>query len=202
MSINLQKNEIRKKLLQKRKTHDEYEFSHQNEVIIRDLRKLLDSLQQTINLEKGEINLEQARQKLNLAVYWSLKGEPDLLKLAINSSWAIALPKLYGLEMKMVGYSPGDPIEKSGFGELYQPASDIQVIPEVMIIPGLAFSSTGYRLGFGTGHYDRYMAKINQLSKIITIGVCFHNNLFEYLPYDEHDIKLNYIITNKILICL
>ena len=47
-----------------------------------------------------------------------------------------------------------------------------------------------------------YIAKISQNSEIIKVGVCFHNSIYEYLPYDDHDIKLDYIITDQILIRL
>lgn len=209
MNVSLQKNEIRKKLLLKRKSHDEYKFFNQNEIIIKDVRNLLDHLYQAIDIEKNLLfnsanynNIEWAGKTASLSLYWPLKGEPDLLKLLINSRWHAALPKLHGSDMKMIHYEPGALIEKSSFGEIYQPVNNIEIIPNVIIVPGVAFSMDGYRLGFGKGHYDKYMTKINQSSKIITIGICFHDNLFEHLPYDEHDMKLDYIITDKIFIRL
>ena len=67
--------------------------------------------------------------------------------------------------------------------------------PDIVIIPSLAYSLHGNRLGFGMGYYDKYFNKIDVNSKIIKLGVCFHEYLYEYLPTEDHDIKMDYIIT-------
>lgn len=211
---NLDKNEIRKKLLSARADHDEYKFIAQNEDIVQKLRGLLDVLylkfKKKSKTSLNYQNIDNLDKNCSLGLYLPLKGEPDLLKLIIASNWCISLPKISGDSMKMVHYQMGSPLEKSNFGNLYQPKGDEEIIPKVMLIPGLAFSINGYRLGFGKGHIDRYIAKINRAKingtktdgdcKIITIGVCFDEWLFEYLPYEDHDIKLNYIITDKTFI--
>jgi 5-formyltetrahydrofolate cyclo-ligase len=202
--INLHKNEIRKDLLLARKNHDEYKFIDQNEKIVQKISNLLDVLYLKFK-KKNKTNLnyhnvDNLDKNCSLGLYWPLQGEPDLLKLIISSKWSISLPKVLGDSMKMVRYQAGDPMEKSNFGNLHQPKSEEETIPKVMLMPGLAFSIKGYRIGFGKGHYDKYIAKIKKNSEIITIGVCFHEKIFEYLPYDEHDARLNYIITDQIFI--
>jgi 5-formyltetrahydrofolate cyclo-ligase len=53
-------------------------------------------------------------------------------------------------------------------------------------------------LGFGVGYYDKYFTKIQ--NSIVKIGVCFHEYLYEYLPQEDHDCKMDYIITDKNII--
>ena len=67
-----------------------------------------------------------------------------------------------------------------------------QVIkPQILIIPGLGFTIKGERLGRGKGYYDRYLSGFSG----IKVGVCFETQVFETIPTDEHDIELDYLVT-------
>ncbi len=55
-----------------------------------------------------------------------------------------------------------------------------------VLVPGLAFDKHHYRLGYGKGHYDQYLAK----NAILSIGIGFKEQLTEILPHDPHDIPL------------
>lgn len=67
---------------------------------------------------------------------------------------------------------------------------------EVVLVPGIAFDKNGSRVGFGKGCYDRLLCR----TKAVKIGFCYENQLCENIPADEHDIKMDYIITEKKLI--
>lgn len=64
---------------------------------------------------------------------------------------------------------------------------------DLIIVPGLAFTENGYRIGFGGGYYDRYLA--NYLGQ--TISLVFTPQLVAELPIEEHDIPVNKIIAVK-----
>jgi len=68
-----------------------------------------------------------------------------------------------------------------------------KVIPEILIIPGLAFTLKGYRLGRGGGHYDRYLSSF----KGLRIGVCFETQIVEDVLVGPHDEKVDFIVTEK-----
>ncbi|GAB4162463.1 MAG: hypothetical protein Tsb006_0690 [Rickettsiaceae bacterium] len=189
------KNIIRKKILADRKTFDEFAYVKQNRKIVEEVEHILKTV--TSNEPFGYTN-----KKLVCGLYWPMKGEPDLLKLAISDSWSSAIPKILGTKMDFFYYKPGFPIELSNFNKLMQPKNNTKLLPDVVIIPGLAYSVNGHRLGFGTGHYDRYFTKLGTQSKIIKIGVCFHDYLFEYLPKEPHDIKMDYVITDSTIVSL
>ena len=63
---------------------------------------------------------------------------------------------------------------------------------DLIIVPGVAFSKKGERLGYGGGFYDRFL----EHHKVYTIGVAYDFQIMNSLPTEEHDRKLNEIITN------
>lgn len=68
-----------------------------------------------------------------------------------------------------------------------------KVCPDMILVPGLAFSTEMERLGRGKGYYDKYLKDF----KGETIGLCFELQLVSKLLVDEHDILMNKIITEK-----
>ena len=64
---------------------------------------------------------------------------------------------------------------------------------EVVIVPGLAFDLEGYRLGRGGGFYDKFLPLLNCLK----IGVAFDFQVVEKLPREDHDAKLDFLVTEK-----
>ncbi|MBU0615096.1 MAG: 5-formyltetrahydrofolate cyclo-ligase [Nanoarchaeota archaeon] len=64
---------------------------------------------------------------------------------------------------------------------------------DLVIVPGLAFDRQGYRLGFGKGYYDKFLSKLSTK----TIGICFDFQILDKLPAEEHDIRIDKIITEK-----
>jgi 5-formyltetrahydrofolate cyclo-ligase len=64
---------------------------------------------------------------------------------------------------------------------------------ELIIVPCLAFDEANYRLGWGGGYYDKFLANQPQALKI---GVCFSNGLVENgLPHEPHDVQLDKLVT-------
>lgn len=67
------------------------------------------------------------------------------------------------------------------------------VQPKVLLIPGLAFDTKGARLGRGKGFYDRYLSNFKGTS----IALAYECQLVDELPEEEHDKKIDYLITEK-----
>lgn len=65
----------------------------------------------------------------------------------------------------------------------------------LVFVPGFAFTATGIRLGKGKGYYDRLLAGIP--SRILTIGVCFNQQLLEHIPVGEHDKSVHCVVTER-----
>ena len=63
---------------------------------------------------------------------------------------------------------------------------------DLAIIPGMAFGSKGHRLGRGKGYYDRLLSQLTP--KTIKIGLCFPWQRVDYVPTDENDVSMDYVI--------
>lgn len=61
----------------------------------------------------------------------------------------------------------------------------------VWLVPGLGFSRSGVRLGRGAGYYDRLLAGSNALK----IGLAYEGHVFDWLPSEEHDVRMDYLLT-------
>ena len=86
-------------------------------------------------------------------------------------------------------------VNKYGTAEPIQ--SDI-IIPNIIIVPILAFDKNKNRLGYGKGFYDKYLNKYVKKNKdILTVGVAFSFQKHHNLPINKKDFKLDYIITEK-----
>ena len=65
--------------------------------------------------------------------------------------------------------------------------------PQILLVPLLAFDAAGHRLGYGGGFYDRTLA----LLKAPAIGIAYAGQQTEKLPAEEHDARLNAVLTEK-----
>lgn len=64
---------------------------------------------------------------------------------------------------------------------------------DVVLVPGVAFTPDGDRLGRGRGYYDRFLAKLP--ASTLTIGLCYPSQLLPQLPIDPWDRKLDKVIS-------
>ena len=67
---------------------------------------------------------------------------------------------------------------------------------DLIIVPGLLFDPKGYRVGYGGGYYDRYLVDYPN----ITVSLAMEEQLVQYVPFDEYDIPVDFIITEDLMI--
>ncbi len=67
--------------------------------------------------------------------------------------------------------------------------------PDVVIVPGLAFTRAGDRLGQGGGWYDRFLARV--APSCVTVGVAFAPQIVDDLPTEPHDVRLDCVVTDR-----
>lgn len=92
-------------------------------------------------------------------------------------------------------YSPGDTLIKGKF-DVMTPEHDVpQVVPTILLVPLLAFDRKGYRLGYGGGFYDRTLELLRAQGPICAIGLAFAGQEVDDVPRDEHDQRLDGILT-------
>ena len=136
------------------------------------------------------------------AVYLASKEEIDLSPL-VERLWAadcrVVVPAWRDDTYRLVAYSPKTELAAGPMGIL-EPApggegliSVAEGDVSVWIVPGLAFSHSGARLGYGGGWYDRFLSKANPSS--ISLGVAYPFQIVADLPLEPHDIPLVDIVT-------
>jgi len=103
-------------------------------------------------------------------IFTSLAGEPDTTTLRV---WCAATGRLTAV--------PEDELEPAW--------------PDVVLVPGLAFTAGGDRLGQGGGWYDRYLTGVR--SDCTTIGVCFAEQILDAVPVEPHDVALDHVVTDR-----
>ncbi len=65
---------------------------------------------------------------------------------------------------------------------------------DLIIVPGIVFDKTGYRLGYGGGYYDKFLHDLKNIPKI---SLCYDFQLIDSVPKESYDIPVNYILTDK-----
>ena len=93
-------------------------------------------------------------------------------------------------------WSTKDPLTINEYG-IPEPISNKIIQPCILLVPMVAFDKNLNRIGYGGGFYDRYIKKIKKNKKIITIGLAYSFQKVEKVKINKHDIKLDFIITDK-----
>ena len=66
---------------------------------------------------------------------------------------------------------------------------------DVVIIPGLAFDTEGWRLGRGGGYYDRFLERVSRQTRLV--GIAFDQQVVEVVPHELHDVRMQVIVTDR-----
>ena len=141
------------------------------------------------------------KKKLKIALYYPSSFEINTLKLLeLNfiSKKDILLPIIgENNSMNFFQWKKNEVLQVNKFGML-EPIKSKLSIPNIMLVPLLAFDKNKNRLGYGKGFYDRYLNKyLNNVKNILTVGVAFSFQKYHNLPANNKDVKLDYILTEK-----
>ncbi len=155
------------------------------------IRKSLDidaiSLNAVSKIRRNEIY----HQSFHVLIFYPMKYEINLLKL-LNDDKAFYLPKVSSDNLLICPYKLNDRLVKSKFN-IYEPCSH-PVEPSILdlvILPALMADRSGYRLGYGSGFYDRFLASNHSFRTILPVAkeLCV-----EKLPHEEFDKKSDIVI--------
>ena len=102
--------------------------------------------------------------------------------------------------MEFIEWNYPDPLKVNQFGLLEPALIKKPLVPNVILVPLLAFDQKKNRLGYGKGFYDRFLNKFLKKKKILTIGVAFSFQKYNKVPALNSDMKLDYILTEKGLV--
>ena len=140
-------------------------------------------------------------QKVKLGLYYPTSYELNVLGLLstdISKKLNILLPAVDEKNsMGFFDWKKGDILSVNKFGIL-EPYKIREKVPDIILVPLLAFDKNKNRLGYGKGFYDKYLNKYANTSKnILSIGVAFSFQKHHNLPVNNKDFKLDCIITEK-----
>lgn len=166
-----------------------------------EIRKLSKELRNSLDIEniseKIIYNLQSSDEYKNsktIFCYNSFSSEVCTKKILNDNSKTILVPKVCDKDLELCIYNPHK-VKKSEYG-IYEPTNEPFECYEnidLIILPGLAFTKSGIRLGYGKGYYDRFIA--NAGLNVLKIGLVPDILVLEHIPSDDFDQKCDMIVT-------
>lgn len=131
-----------------------------------------------------------------LAGYMPMRTEIDCLPAMAGHDGAVAVPVILGAgqALQFRRWTPTTPMVAGAFGALI-PADGDRIVPQVLIVPLLAFDRRGYRLGYGGGFYDRTLEGLRATGPVLAIGFAFAAQEMAEVPTEATDQPLDMIVT-------
>ena len=147
------------------------------------------------------IQFKFKKKFIKIALYYPSNYELNILKLLEFkhiSTQDTLLPVIDKKSlMSFFSWRKNEVLNVNEFGIL-EPLKSQEKVPDIMLIPMLAFDKNKYRLGYGKGFYDRYLNKyLKKFKNILTVGVAFSFQRHHKLPINNNDVKLDFIVTEK-----
>ncbi|HZP21298.1 MAG TPA: 5-formyltetrahydrofolate cyclo-ligase [Bauldia sp.] len=143
--------------------------------------------------------LVEAARPAVLAGYLPIRTEVDLgafLEGERRQGRAIALPAVVdAATMVFRRYMPDTALDTGSFGTRMPTIVSPEVVPDLVLLPMVAFDRSGTRLGHGKGYYDRALAALP--SRPVLIGVAFAVQEVAMIPHQPHDVRLDWIVTER-----
>lgn len=131
----------------------------------------------------------------SIGLYISTPEEVDtriLLQRCFETHKKVCVPKIVDHTMIFVEIKSLDECQLNSFGILEPISSQCAPDPDSQVIPLLAYNKKGYRLGYGKGYYDQYLAHYQGK----TIGLCFKEDYDDRLIESQFDISCQSILSN------
>ena len=142
----------------------------------------------------GRLLIAHIKHNQCIGLYYPIHDEVDLIQCAKNlfKLCEVGLPSIKQNTMvfRQWSHSTELVLNRRSIPEP-DPEKNRVITPQVIIIPVVGFDKRCHRLGYGGGFYDRFL----QSSSAIKIGIAFAAQEVEVLPIEQHDIKMDYIIT-------
>ncbi len=146
-----------------------------------------------------ELKKDISKKKI-IGGYYPVNFEIDILeflnKLEIKGL-QVSLPVIKkNNEMDFYTWSNKDLLKLNIYG-IPEPEQIKKVIPDILLVPLVAFDTRLYRIGYGGGYYDRYIEKFSNKKNLLKIGIAHSCQKINRVPINNYDKKLDLIITEK-----
>lgn len=146
----------------------------------------------------GELFAQSEAYKAAKTIYGYLPYNQEvrtvpMLEQALKDGKRVAVPKVYGDEMKFLYLDDLSQVEK-GYAGIPEPIADEPVADDntaLVLMPGLAFDPAGHRIGYGGGFYDKFLAAEPNHP---TLALCYEFQMLPRLDTEEHDIPVDTVL--------
>lgn len=129
-------------------------------------------------------------------LYSSLPDEVcthELIREVCAEGKRVLLPVVVGDELELRTYAGEDSMAKGAFNIDEPQGEDFEAyeLIDLAVVPGIAFTPEGLRLGRGRGYYDRLLPRLGAALKV---GLCWPFQLLAELPHEPHDVCMDLVI--------
>lgn len=147
------------------------------------------------------LSLPQVNAAGTLFLFWGISGrEPEterLVRELARQGKRVGLPRMLpGHQMEVRQFDLHVPMKKATFG-IWEPPDEAALLTkadiDLALIPAVCYDRLGYRLGFGAGYYDRWLADFTGQ----TVGLCRDAFLQERVPIEAHDARVEVVLTER-----
>lgn len=147
------------------------------------------------------LSLPQVEKADTLFLFWGIPGrEPEteyLVRELTRQGKRVGLPRMLpGRQMEVRQFDPRIPMKQAAFG-IWEPSEEALLLPkedmDLALVPAVCYDRRGYRLGFGGGYYDRWLEDFAGR----TVGLCRGSLLQEQVPIEEHDARVDVVLTEQ-----
>ena len=145
------------------------------------------------------------KKKIVIAGYYPSNYEVDIIEFlekALKKNFKVALPVIQSsTRMCFKSWAYKEPLYINGFGIPEPHNLKKEIIPDIILVPLVAFDGFLNRIGYGKGYYDRSLTEIRKKNKnMISLGVAYSFQKSRKIPINKFDFKLDYIFTEQEII--
>ena len=150
-------------------------------------------------IKNNLFNLDHYKKSKTMMSFVSFNSEVnthDIIKNALKDK-TVVVPKVAHHEIEPSVIIDFDNLVPSGRFGILEPIETMKIAYKnigLVLVPGIVFDKDGHRIGYGFGHYDRFLAKV---PKAIKIGLCFDFQVVDKIPREMHDVPVDMIVTEK-----
>lgn len=139
-------------------------------------------------------------EKESFFLYNSFGSEADTRRIAeelLRRGKLVYFPRVEDGEILPVLYR-GQSFLRGAYGIAEPEGEAFAGIPQVCVLPMLAADRSLYRLGYGGGYYDRWLARASRAEvQLLRVGICYHFQLSDELPSEAHDQPMDVLVTDE-----
>jgi 5-formyltetrahydrofolate cyclo-ligase len=152
-----------------------------------------------LDLAQHGLALLADRALRSVAGYWPIRSEIDPRPLMSALGLLSALPIIDGpgLPLRFRTWRPGDPVQPGRLGTSEPGPDAAELVPDLVLVPLLAFDRRRHRLGYGAGFYDRTLAALRANGPVLAVGVAFAAQEVPDVPIDSWDEPLDLVLTEQ-----